>query len=102
MTQLIAVDATTDRWYLGELTGQAAKPKGAFPAAHCGLIDQGLVRKLDGLVLLKIFVAEFGVSISPRMANYDTTGQVSKAFHEFCAESLRWAKVRRAKREAEQ
>lgn len=41
------------------------------------------------------------MSISPRMANYDTTGQVSKAFHEFCAESLRWAKVRRAKREAE-
>ena len=102
LAQLGAVDAETGRWHLGELTGKAAKPKSAFPAAYRALADQGLLRKLDGPVWLKIFAAEFKVRLSPRMANYDTTGQVSKAFHEFYAETVRWAKVWQAKREAEQ
>ena len=60
------------------------------------------MRKLEGPEWLKIFVAEFGVGLSPRMANYDTTGQVSKAFYEFYAETVRRAKIWRAKREANQ
>lgn len=101
LAQLGAVDGMTGRWHLGELTGKAAKPKSAFPAAYRALADLGLMRKLDGPVWLKIFVAEFDVSISPRMANYDTKGQVSKAFHEYYDDTVRWAKVWRAKREAE-
>lgn len=100
LVQLGVVSAETGRWHLGNLTGKAAKPKSAFPAAYRALADLGLLRKLDGPVWLRIFVAEFGVNISPRMANYDTKGQVSKAFHEFYDETRRWAKVWRAKREA--
>lgn len=51
---------------------------------------------------LKIFVSEFEVAQSPRLANYDTKGQVSRAFHKFYSETLRWAKVWQAKREADQ
>lgn len=35
-----------------------------------------------------------------RPATYNITGQVSRAFHGFCAGSRRWAKAWRAKREA--
>ena len=45
-----AVDTETGRWYLGELTGKAAKPRSAFPVAYRALADQGLLRRLDGPV----------------------------------------------------
>ena len=102
LAHLGAVDAGTGRWHLGELTGKAAKPKSAFPAAYRALADLGLLKQLEGPTWLKIFVAEFEVNLSPRMANYDTKGQVSKAFHEFYDETLRWAKVWQAKHEADQ
>lgn len=101
LAQFGAIDAQTGRWHLGELTGKAAKPKSAFPAVYRALADQGLLKKLEGPVWLKIFVAEFSVSISPRMANYDTTGPVSRAFHEFYLDAVRWSKVWQAKREAD-
>ena len=101
LAHLGAVDADTGRWHLGDITGKAAKPKSAFPAAYRALSDLGLLKQLEGPTWLKIFVSEFEVVLSPRMANYDTKGQVSKAFHEFYSEALRWAKVWQAKREAD-
>jgi hypothetical protein len=97
-----AVDADTSRWHLGEVTGKPAKYKSAFPAAYRALANLGLLKQMEGPVWLKIFVSEFAVDLSPRMANYDTKGQVSKIFHEFYSETLRWAKVWQAKREAEE
>ena len=66
------------------------------------LADLKLLKKLDGPVWLKIFITEFGMKLSSRMGNYDTKGQVSKSFHNFYDEATRWAKVWKAKREAEQ
>ncbi len=40
--------------------------------------------------------------LSPRMATYDTIGQMSKVFHEFYGETVRWVKVWQAKCEANQ
>ena len=100
--QLDVVDTETGRWHLSELTGKAAKPRSAFPVAYRALADQGLLRRLDGPVWLKIFAAEFEARLSPRMANYDTIGQVSKVLHEFYGETMRWVKVWQAKCEANQ
>lgn len=102
LAHLGAVDADTGHWHLGELTGKAAKPKSAFPAAYRALADIGLLKQMEGPTWLKIFVPEFRVVLSARMGNYDTKGQVSKVFHEFYSETLRWAKVWKAKREADE
>ena len=102
LATLGAVDAATGRWHMGELTSKAARLKSAFPAAYRALASHGLLKQLEGPTWLKIFVVEFGVTLSPRMANYDTKGQVSKSFHNFYDEATRWAKVWKAKREADQ
>ena len=102
LAELGAVDSQTGRWHLGELAGKAARSKSAFPAVYRALSDMGLLQHVDGPAWLRIFVAEFEVNLSPRMANYDTTGQVSKAFHEFHGEAVRWGKRWQAKREAEE
>ena len=51
---------------------------------------------------LNLFRAGFKVEVSPRMGSYGTKGQVSKNFHEACAEAVLWAKRWRARQEAEQ
>ena len=85
LAQFGAIDAATGHWHLGELTGKPGKIKSAFPA----LVDKGLLLKLEGPAWRKIFIAEFKADISLRMANYDTKGQASTAFHDYCAKALR-------------
>ncbi|GAA3969501.1 hypothetical protein [Hymenobacter antarcticus] len=102
LAQLGAVDAKTGRWHLGDLTGRPAEMKSTFPAVYRALADLKLLKKLEGPVWLKIFIAEFDVKLSSRMGNYDTKGQVSKKFHEAYDETVRWAKLWRARQEAEQ
>ena len=86
---------------MGELTGKPGKIKSAFPAGYRALADKGLLLKLEGPAWRKIFIAEFKADISLRMANYDTKVQASNAFHDYCAEALRWVKVWQARREAD-
>ena len=102
LAQLGAVDTETGRWHLGDLTGRPAEMKSTFPAVYRALADLKLLKKLEGPVWLKIFIAEFDVKLSSRMGNYDTKGQVSKKFHEAYDETVRWVKLWRAKREADQ
>ena len=102
LVQLGAVDTETGRWHLGDLTGRPAEMKSTFPAVYRALADLKLLKKLEGPVWLKIFIAEFDVKLSSRMGNYDTKGQVSKKFHEAYDETVRWVKLWRARQEAEQ
>ena len=101
LAQLGAVDANTGYWPHGQMTGKAAKLKSAFPAVYRALSDKGLMLKLEGPAWRKIFIAEFEVDISLRMANYDTRGQASKVFHEYYAEAARWITIWRARRQSE-
>ncbi|WP_035565250.1 hypothetical protein [Hymenobacter sp. IS2118] len=96
LAQLGAIDAQTGHWHLGELTGKPGKVKSAFPAAYRALADKGLLLKLEGPTWRQIFVTEFKADISLRMANYDTKGQASNAFHDYYAESLRWITIWKA------
>ena len=96
LLQELGVIDNTGLWQLGSLTGKAAKPLSAFPAAYRALVEAGLMDRLDGPAWRKLFEEEFKVSFSNRLANYAWGGKTSLEFERYYNESKRWVSKRKA------
>jgi hypothetical protein len=89
LSELGVLDPDTGYWHLGTLKGKAGKPLSAFPAAYQALVDAKLMDRLDAPGWRKLFMEEFNVYFSPRLANY-AWGKGSAEFERYLRESKRW------------
>lgn len=90
LIELRVLDPSTGYWHLGTLTGKAAKPLSAFPAAYRALAEAKHLDRVDGPVWRKLFQEEFKVEFSNRLANYAWGGNTSLEFDRYYTESKRW------------
>lgn len=90
LIELGVLSEETGYWHLGELSGKAAKPKSAFPAAYRALVEAKLMRRVDAPVWRKLFEDEFQVSFSDRLANYAWSRVTSAEFDIYHLDASRW------------